>query len=444
MEKTLATMERVYSHKFGLSNYKTSTDRYTLSVFLKNHQLKAGNTIPMHFSMTQINNHDIGLGGATSLNSMKSQIRAYGEFMERWCSDCDSDDFTDNMLFDSYDNLTAKGLACLNLEELIPFEDHLYDDPMFPMPKYHTSLPISWISGIDLINDATTWLPAQKIFLRYPSPKEELMYIRRISTGLACGSSFRQAALGAIYEVVERDSFMLTWLLKIPGTTIEIDSCRNKELKPLYNHICKHLTGEDKLFIYDISKTEGVYTILAFIKNALPSAYGLVVAASSHADPEVALLKALEELCQSQSFAYSNLLGEQGKEYQQLKIQDIDTLHKHFYYYSTGKHSNNIDFISDSKKCVRLSQMESYAQDSEKVSLEYLVQLFCQKEQPVYLADITKPELRFNGFHVLKAVIPGYVDLETTQHAKQLKYNRLQKYKEELGAEINKAPHPFP
>jgi len=443
-ERTLERMERFYSPKYGLANVLTTNEKTPSIESTEGNCLTVGNLVPICYNSVQVaraKTQNINMGSAVSLNRNRSRIKACGEYLER--QPCTTDELAMEIMFDSYDNLKKKGYKCLDLKEMIPFEDHLYDDPSFPFPRYDTSCRISWMQGIELVNGVKTWIPAQKAV--YSSVhKDESLYIFQLSTGHACGSNFYQAAVGAIHEVIERDSFMLTWHLQIPGTSIEIDYCLNHELKELYDHIRKHLVREDKLYVYDISKTKGVYTILTFIRNDLPDAYGLIVTAASHTNPELAVFKALEELCQCQRFAYYNRLGEQGNEYQQMEIKDITSLHKHFFYYCTGTRSKNINFMSQGNKHVRLSEMECYASDTDELVLTYLTQLFCQLEQPLYLVDTTKTEIQASGFHILKAIIPGYVDLEVTQLFKQINYSRLQKYQNALGRSINSSPHPFP
>jgi ribosomal protein S12 methylthiotransferase accessory factor len=167
-----------------------------------------------------------------------------------------------------------------------------------------------------------------------------------MSTGLACGADYYQASISALFEVVERDSFMLTWLLKLAGTRIEIDSIQNPVLANLYKHICKYLVGEDHLHIYDISRTEGIYTVMTFIRNDNLDSFGLIVSSASHVNPEIALLKSLEELCQTQAFAYTKLIEDVNRTCQTMKEHEVTDLHRHTLYYSTGRRSHEIDFIS--------------------------------------------------------------------------------------------------
>lgn len=448
-DNPLVAMERLFSSKYGLVKVAALENRLNrLEIFTKTTKYTMGNLIPMFLVTVESSKNFTDdrriIGGGTALTYERSKIKAFGEFIERYCGMYTKQDYLSSIIFDSYENLVKNGISCLDLTDLIPFKDNLYATPNFPFSRYCTQSPISWIKGENLISGESVWLPAQKVFLSYPFPAKELYHAYSLSTGLACGSNFYQAALGAILEVIERDSFMLMWLFKRPGRQIKIDHIQNEALKKLYHHIEKHLVGEDQLFMYDISETNGVYTIFTFIRNDLPKAYGLVVAAASHPSPEIALLKALEELCHTQYFAYSRLGNDQEKTYQRLKKEDVDTLHKHFFYYSNSRHNHKIDFISATKEWVFLSAMTDYSKNTDQENFAYLKDLFQREKQPIYMADLTKPEIRTSGFQVLKAIIPNYVDLVPSHHYMDQKNNRVRYYQQKYQSPLNDNPHPFP
>ena len=447
MEKTLYAMEKSFSAKNGLANSSSVSVSKNFLIRLTDSNITVGNVIPMYRTYaknTGNNVSSIWRGGAVSLSPIRSKIKAYGEFIERYSSAYREDEFISEIIVDSYDNLTAQGRVCLDFRELLHFDDTLYGNLDFPLSKYNTCHPISWLKGKELVSGNNTLLPAQKVLLNYPFRKDELQYLWQLSTGLACGGNYIQAALSAIYETVERDSFMLTWLLQIPGTMIKPDKIRSNSLKELYFHIQKFMVGEDTLHIYDISKTDGIYTIMTYIRNDLPNAYGLIVACASHTNPEAALLKSLEELCQGHAFAYLNLFNNDNGNIQELKVEEVDSLDKHFFFYSNSHHNANIDFISSCNKSVALSELTDYSLQTNKETLEYIINVFRKCEQSVYVAEITKPEIKDIGFIIVKAIIPGYVDLDVNHNFRQTQYARLYHYKHILNTEINTHPHPFP
>ena len=120
------------------------------------------------------------------------------------------------------------------------------------------------------------------------------------------------------------------------------------------------------------------------------------MAASAHINPEIAIYAALEELSQCYFYAYANLYDgcKPKKEMQNLRLEDIDTLHKHFFYYSTGRHSKNIDFMTMSDECVFLSDLHDYTKESDQENLEYVIQTLQLQGQNAYAVDITNDVIR--------------------------------------------------
>lgn len=439
IDKVIQNMENICGSKYGISNERTSFDCENFLVFDEINTYCLGNVIPMYKTYISNSNYNEYTGAGCSLDKKRSLLKAYGEFIERYCG-YDSDNVHDNKrVFDSYNNLKDK-YNCLSLYELIDFDESIYDnDKNYIFSKYSDDKKISWIVGRDIISDEETMLPAQKVFLGMNLKNNEEMYIQWLSTGLACGSSFESSILSAIYEVVERDSFMLTWNLKLQGKSIIIDEIQDCRLKKLYNHITNNLVGEDQLFIYDISMTKGIYTVVTFIQNYNTNAFGLITSAASDVNIENALLKSLEELCLTQAFCYRKLL----ENHKVLSKEEVVDLDSHLEYYNSGNRAKNIDFIK-SNDYVNLSELNSYAQGTEREVLNYIIKLFKDMNTHIYVADITKPEIREIGLTVVRAIVDGYNDLYVSHQFRLNNNERLKKYQMMYNKTINDEPHPFP
>lgn len=78
---------------------------------------------------------------------------------------------------------------------------------------------IHWIQGRRLRDDAPIWVPAFAVFTASPDRTEMgLVHDALLSTGAACAADRDTAALSGLYEVIERDAFMLHWENRWPGT----------------------------------------------------------------------------------------------------------------------------------------------------------------------------------------------------------------------------------
>ncbi len=443
IEDVLKKMKLVFSPRYGLVNRLTIEEMEHQRLKKNDGVYVVANVIPMYRTTVQSVLGDATIGCGASLTKERSQVKAFGEFIERFSATNFHDDHRVPLQYNTYADQCKLG-ECLDLADLIDFEDSLFDLEETRMQKYTHDDMVSWVRGTELTGGTPVWVPAQKVYLGVPLENGEKECLQWLSTGLACGSSLENATTSGIFEVIERDSFMLTWLLHLPGKRIVMDQMKNPQLKALYTHIRDHLVGDDRLYIYDISKTDGVYTVLTFIRNDNPHSYGLITSAATDVDPERALLKSLEELCLTQAFGYLSLY-EHKHNIQELEQQDVQTLHMHLFYYSTGKNSREFDFIDDPGSSVELSKMPTYCTGSDECVLDYLLNLFRKAGKPVYSVDVTREEILECGLRVVKAIIPGYNDLDITYNMKLLKNKRLKEFQEKTNRHvINRAPHPFP
>lgn len=441
----LEKMMMVYSPKYGLANYLSVDEMSHQTVRRENlGSLVLANVIPMYrtnVENTNVKNHN---GCSAALSKEKSQVKALGEFIERYCATNEYGNHILPLCYNSYDEQSKSG-DCLDLSDLIDFDDSAYTAEGSPYSHYSHDKIISWVPGTELTSGKPAWIPAQKAFLGIPFQNGEQVHIQCLSTGLACGSSEKAAAASGILEIIERDSFMLTWLLRLPGKEIIVDTANDPELMKLYNHIINHLVGDDRLYIYDISRTNGVYSFVTFIRNDNPESFGLITSAASDLNPERALLKSLEELCLCQSYAYSRLYksSQSMKQIRAMQIKDVTTLHAHFFYYGTGTRSHEIDFISRSHESIRLSEMPCFGTPDDNERFHRLVDIFKSEGKPVYSVNLTRPEIRECGLWVIKAIIPGYNDLDNSHEMRLLANKRLLEFRKKYNRQINDAPHPF-
>jgi ribosomal protein S12 methylthiotransferase accessory factor len=89
-----------------------------------------------------------------------------------------------------------------------------YAHPRCPVVPFDDSVPIRWVHGIDLVSGEQIYVPAvMACYGAHPEPAERFWY--QISTGSAVHTDPRKALLGAILEVIERDSVAILWLQRL-------------------------------------------------------------------------------------------------------------------------------------------------------------------------------------------------------------------------------------
>ena len=106
--------------------------------------------------------------------------------------------------------------------DCVLYSEAQYAQDGFPFRPWTPDAAISWIGGIDLHSGDAVPLPAALVHLVYPMPRIEDHFTAVTSNGLSAGPTLARAILGGLYEVIERDALMITWMNRLPA--IELDA----------------------------------------------------------------------------------------------------------------------------------------------------------------------------------------------------------------------------
>lgn len=130
---------------------------------------------------------------------------AFGETVERYCMDMPDED---RICRGTYAEMERE-------HEVIDFEYlDIYSDPgsIPQIEPIDTDTSIPWTAGVNLLTGDTIYVPAELVWsFKGPLKNDERHFIGT-SNGAAAGRNARDAILAGLYEVIERDGFMETWL----------------------------------------------------------------------------------------------------------------------------------------------------------------------------------------------------------------------------------------
>lgn len=137
-----------------------------------------------------------------------SQTSAFGESVERYSSA-----FWDprEVTFGRRGDLTGRSL---NPRHLVLYTPEQYSTIKYA--PYREDTMLGWIEAKSLVHDCRIWVPALAVFMGYEVYHAEEFICPVTSNGLAAGGSPVAAVLSAALEVIERDSFTITWLNQLP------------------------------------------------------------------------------------------------------------------------------------------------------------------------------------------------------------------------------------
>jgi ribosomal protein S12 methylthiotransferase accessory factor len=129
----------------------------------------------------------------------------------------------------------------------------LYDDAQyartdFPFAPFDPKKPIHWTRGRWLDTGEVVQLPALATHMHFPAEAAE-RFGQTTSNGLAAGATFEDAALGALYELIERDAFMLFWLARRPALRLAANGCSDVSRRALRE--VERLGARTELYLLD-------------------------------------------------------------------------------------------------------------------------------------------------------------------------------------------------
>lgn len=160
----------------------------------------------------------------------------------------------------------------------------------------HQGTPVPWISATGTVTGRSTFVPRDSVLLKSSTGgRWEPRGVRVASNGLASGNTFAEAALHALYEVMERDS--LSSLSAAPGDSrisVRTSSIDDPVAAPLLERITA-----SGVFL-DVALVPNRWGIPCFAAFVWSEDFAVLTAGSgAHSSTSVALSRAITEAVQS-------------------------------------------------------------------------------------------------------------------------------------------------
>ena len=284
------------------------------------------------------------------------------------------------------------------------------------------------------------------VLMPYRYGTGESHVVQPISTGLACHTSFEEAASSAICEVIERDAFTIVWQARIapPRVNLGTLSDLNRDLVRRFE-----VTGH-AVSVFYITLDHKVPVILSVLSNSSHEVPALVFAAAADLDPNVAVRKSLEELAHTRRLAV--YLKQTTPPVPVVPPFDsVENQDCHVRLYCEQENAYLADFLFSSHQFISLQDVSSYPGGNPKENLQILLESVKDVGHQALLADLTSPDLHGLGLSVVRAVIPGFHPLFMGHARRALGGERLWRLPQGLGLKginlcdgDNPVPHPYP
>ncbi|GGD61443.1 TOMM precursor leader peptide-binding protein [Paenibacillus nasutitermitis] len=389
---------------------------------------------------------DEGCAGRTH-SFADSEMTAILEGLERYCGISPRGKKT--AVHDSYNHLSE---IALNPSRVGIHDKAQYERPDFPFQPFDPSRKIDWVWGYSFLQEKPILVPE---LLAYYSSGCGHGFVYETSNGCALGGSLEEAIFYGILEVVERDSFLMTWYAQLPLAPLDPYSSGDLEMNLMVERL-RDVFGYD-VHLFDSTMEHGIPSVWVLAKNRTDQGVNMICAAGAHLDPVRAAKGAIHEIA-GMLLAFNEKLEANREQYEQM-LHDpflVRQMEDHSMLYSLKEAEERLNFLLNNDRPV-LSFKEAFKPRAWHADLtdelNIFLQIFRELNLEVIVVNQTTPETLRNGLHCVKVLIPGMLPMTFGQHLVRLTgLERVLRIPAELGyvqeqltqEQLNCYPHPFP
>jgi ribosomal protein S12 methylthiotransferase accessory factor len=382
----------------------------------------------------------VGSGSGSSRES--ALAAALGEAVERYSASCPParEDHVVGSAVELGDEVVAP-------ERFALFSGAQYEDDRFPYRPFTDTTRVVWTRGWALPGGEPALLPAQLVYLSDAYGAEPVRIASSTSNGLACHATLEEAVLAGLFEVIERDAFMIVWSNRLSLPRLSWDG--DAELRAF---AARYLapTGLRHAAV-DLSCFWDVPTALGVVRSDEPATGALGVGACAAPTIQEAVRKALDEACRVQAWA-SDLLTRDPERQFAPDGSDVRDFDDHVHYYADPRRARAARFLDASARTRDVGEVEPLGRESATALIHALTGRLAERGSSAYAADVTAPDVRAAGVTVARVVAPELCALDADHRARFLGGRRRYRAAFELGlatrplepADLNPSPHPFP
>ncbi len=372
-----------------------------------------------------------------SFNQKIAIARVLGESIERYCLD------NYKPIEEVIDSEEALNYNHLSLFKNLTFSTNQLKKNEFKKFRILTNSKFSWIEALSLLEKNKILVPSQLISMDTDYLKNENIIRFPISTGAATSVTLNDAIYRGACEVVERDSFMISYLNKLSSPKVDLKKLDDLDIGNILKIFERYRL---ELVIIDITTDLKIPAFAALVIDRTGLGPSVSLGLKAGFNIKDTIIGAIEESLMTRSwirdkFVYMDPNYKENKEI--ISIED----RAHFWL-STNK-IKYLDFWLNSKNesKIDLNANKNNAEDQ----LDRIANIFKKHFMNIIYVDITDSRIRRKGFFVVKVIIPELQSLYLDERYPYFGAERLYRVPVVMGLlskakkekDLNIIPHPF-
>lgn len=377
-----------------------------------------------------------GRSSGSASDIYNAYMSTIGETIERYCPSLYR---TDNMQIASYKSLDENAIppsefALYSPEQISVFRSHNYNIEIFD-----EDTEVFWDKCVDLSTGKTVLCPSTFIYLPWDRDPKPIFY--GVSTGLAAHSNFYKSVLTSLYEVIERDSFVLTWFQEIVPPKIFLT-------EEISSYIASLFPVSYQWHLFDITYDLEVPTIFGICVGSSDFGDFVAVGTATRQTKCKALKKVVQEI--AQTIPYFRYVLTKDKTVPSNDFSELRNFEQHSVFYLKRPEMRNVFkpwLDAEPSSFVNMNEKRNISVQDE---ISEIVARLNSKSYSVLLKDLTTVDALQCGMCCTRVVVPQLLQMTGAYSFYPLGGKRLYEVPAACGYEshdfqhLNKFPHPFP
>jgi ribosomal protein S12 methylthiotransferase accessory factor len=303
---------------------------------------------------------------------------------------------------------------------------------------------VGWLWANILGDDKRILVPASIVYLFYQwfHPQEPL--VLNVSTnGVATHSNPDLATLGAVYESIERDGFLMYWLLSIAPQIIVLDASTDTVVKEIADSFKR---DNIEFYLLNCRNEFGVPVVTSVLVDRVTRS--VCVYAACDMSPSDAIRKAATDALRWSS-------EDTPVDYGITDFNKIITLNHRRSVWRGSDLIDEINFFLSGEEIPYSEYLKQFTlflppKLSPKAKLRIVEQKLSSCGIQTYIVDLSNDLSRQYGLHVKRAIIPDLIPIYFMESQPHTNVDRLRTFAANMGYSdrggdvvLNKTPHPF-
>ena len=300
------------------------------------------------------------------------------------------------------------------------------DGSVLPPLSRDTTMP--WTAGVDLLTGESVSVPAELVWSGVGGLVDLPPRFVDTSSGCAAGECIEDALLGGLTEVIERDGFMRTWLIRETPPAVDLG-----QFPTLGRFLGEFLPDRNQsVHLFQFDTAVDVPAVGAALLDDLDRRPAFVTGGSAGIDIEAAALDALAETAQSWQYVKS-LHAFEDPEIPSVEDQ-IMNLDDNVLLYAEPENFEHVSFLTEGKP----ARIDTVAPPgSTKETLKAVLESLDEADCTPIAVDITPPDIGEVGVSVVNVFVPELLPLS-------LPALPPSEHPSLSGVDVTSLPHPYP